>query len=257
MKVVILCGGKGTRMADANYDAKALVEIGGRPILWHIMKIYAAYGFTDFVLTLGHGAAAIKRYFLDYEPLTRDFTLCLGEQPELIYHQGHEEGGWQITMADTGLETNKGARVARILPYLDGQPFHLTYGDGLADIDLQALTAFHRSHGKLATLTAYQPYSQYGIVQIDKDGLVTGFEEKPRLSDWINAGFMVCEPGIARYLRDDDSLDLEKDVLVNLARDRQLAVYRHSGFWRSMDTFKEAREMDRLWQEGAPWKVWP
>src|SRR5574341_1789556 len=227
MKVVILCGGKGTRMADANYDAKALVDIGGRPILWHIMKIYAAYGFTEFVLTLGHGAASIKRYFLDYEPMTRDFTLCLGERPEMVYHQPHEEDGWTVTMLDTGLDTNKGGRLVRAMQHLKGQPFHVTYGDGLGDIDLSALLTFHRAHSKIATVTAYQPYSQYGIMQIDSTGLVTGFEEKPRLADWINAGFMVFEPSISDYLRGDDTRDLEEEVLVNLASDQQLMVYRH------------------------------
>lgn len=256
MKVVILCGGKGTRMADANYEAKALVKIGDRPIIWHIMKIYAAFGYTEFVLTLGHGSDAIKQYFLDYEQRTKDFTIKLGKQPEIAFHEGHEESDWQITMADTGLETNKGARVARVLKYLDGEAYHLTYGDGLGDLDLQALLAFHRSHGRLATLTGYEPYSQYGILHVGDDGLVTGFEEKPRLTEWINAGFMIFEPGVADYLKGDDTLDLEKEVLVNLARDRQLMVYKHTGFWRSMDTFKEAREMSRLWQNGAPWKVW-
>ncbi len=256
MKVVILCGGKGTRMAAADYDAKALVEVGGRPIIWHIMKIYAAYGLNEFVLTLGHGKDAIKRHFLDYETTTQDFTLTLGQSPRLKYHQSHDETNWRITMVDTGLETNKGARVARVLKYLDGEAFHLTYGDGLADVDIPALVAFHETHGKLVTLTGYQPYSQYGILHVQDDGLVTGFEEKPRLAEWINAGFMVCKPGVAEYLQGDDSLDLEKEVLVNLARDKQLMVYKHTGFWRSMDTFKEVREMDWLWRDSAPWKVW-
>lgn len=256
MQVVILCGGKGTRMADAHYDAKALVEIGGRPILWHIMKIYAAYGRRNFVLTLGHGADAIKRYFLDYEPMTRDFTICLGERPDIYYHQSHEENDWQITMVDTGLDTNKGGRLKRALKHVNEQPFHVTYGDGLGNVDIPALEAFHRAHGKLATVTAYQPLSQYGIMQFDADGLVTGFEEKPRLSDWINAGFMIFQPEVAGYLTDSPDLDLEKQVLVNLARDRQLVVFQHQRFWRSMDTFKEAREMDLMWQDGAPWKVW-
>ncbi|GAB4469381.1 MAG: glucose-1-phosphate cytidylyltransferase [Anaerolineae bacterium] len=256
MKVVILCGGKGTRIADADYDAKALVEIGDKPILWHIMKIYAAQGFSDFVLTLGHGRDAIKQYFLNYEAMTRDFTLELGSSPTITYHEHHEEEGWRITMADTGLETNKGARVARVLRYLDGEPFHLTYGDGVGDVDLNALLAFHRAHGRLMTVTGYQPHSQYGILQLDEDGLVTGFEEKPRLREWINAGFMICEPGIAEYLQGDSTLDLEKEVMVRLAQDRQIMVYRHRGFWRSMDTFKEARELSQIWANGAPWKVW-
>jgi len=243
-------------MADANYDAKALVEVGERPILWHIMKIYAAYSLKDFVLTLGHGGDAIKQYFLDYEPLTSDFTLTLGKQPQVAYHQGHDEENWQITMANTGLDTNKGARITRVLKYLGNEPFHLTYGDGVGDVDLAALTAFHRSHGRLMTVTGYQPYSQYGIMQVENTGQVTGFEEKPRLNEWINAGFMVCEPGIRDYLQGDDSLDLEKEVMAQLAEDGQLVMYRHNGFWRSMDTFKEARELDRMWANGAPWKVW-
>jgi glucose-1-phosphate cytidylyltransferase len=256
MKVVILCGGKGTRMAGTEYDAKALVEIGGRPILWHIMKIYATYGHIEFILTLGHGANAVRRYFLEYEPMTRDFILQLGRRQELLYLAPNDEEKWHITMADTGLETNKGARAARVLKYLDGERFFLTYGDGVGDIDLDALLAFHESHGRLATVTGYQPYSQYGIMQIDEEGCVTGFEEKPRLYHWINAGFMVFEPGVADYLQGDDTLDLETEVLVRLANDRQLMVYQHAGFWRSMDTFKEAQELDRLWAEETPWKVW-
>jgi glucose-1-phosphate cytidylyltransferase len=256
VKVVILCGGKGTRIADADYDAKALVEIGQKPILWHIMKIYAAHGFSDFVLTLGHGADSIKQYFLNYEAKTHDFTLSLGPQPAIAFHEANAEAGWRITMSDTGLETNKGARVRRVLRYLGDETFHLTYGDGLGDIDISALAAFHRAHGKLMTVTGYQPYSQYGILQVTRDGLVTGLDEKPRLDSWINAGFMVCEPGIRDYFDQDDTLDLEKEVMARLARDGQLMVYRHEGFWRSMDTFKEARDLNQLWQNGAPWKVW-
>lgn len=256
MKVVILCGGKGTRMADAEYDAKALVEIGEQPILWHIMKIYAAYGHVEFILTLGHGGSAIRRYFLEYEPMTRDFILQLGRSRELLYLDPNGEENWHITMADTGLETNKGARIKKVLKYLDGERFSLTYGDGVGDLDLDALLAFHESHGRLATVTGYQPFSQYGVMQIDNQGYVTGLEEKPLLPDWINAGFMIFEPGVADYLEGDNSLDLEKEVLVRLANDRQLMVYRHEGFWRSMDTFKEAQELDQLWAEEAPWKVW-
>jgi len=256
MKVVILCGGKGTRIADSGYDAKALVEIGNRPILWHIMKIYSAFKHEDFVLTLGHGANSIKRYFMDYGPMTRDFTLSLGEQPSYIYHEDYSESNWQITMADTGLHANKGSRLAQVLRYTGDEPFHLTYGDGLGDIDLDALTDFHRGHGKLVTITGYQPFSQYGILKVDGEGMVTGFEEKPRIDDWINAGFMVCEPGIKDYLNDDPNLDLEIEVFGKLARAGQLMVYEHSGFWRSMDTFKEAQELNQMWSKDAPWKVW-
>ncbi|NDJ54207.1 MAG: NTP transferase domain-containing protein [Chloroflexi bacterium] len=256
MKVVILCGGKGTRMAEANYAAKALVDIGGRPILWHIMKVYAAYNFNEFVLTLGHGGDAIKQYFLDYKPMTRDFTLALGEQSRIEYLQDVDTEDWQITMADTGLETNKGGRLARVIKYLEGEVFHLTYGDGLGDIDLTGLVAFHKSHGKIATVTGYQPYSQYGILNLSEAGEVTGFQEKPRLLDWINAGFMIFEPEVRDYLTDDLALDLEMEIMKRLAEDGELMMYQHEGFWRSMDTFKEAQEMDRLWHEGAPWKVW-
>jgi glucose-1-phosphate cytidylyltransferase len=256
MKVVILCGGKGTRIADADYEAKALVHIGGRPILWHIMKIYAAYGLTDFVLTLGHGATAIKQYFIDYEWMSHDFTITLGLQPDVRYHGGHREEDWEITLADTGLDTNKGGRLRQVLEYLDDEPFHVTYGDGIGDLDINDLMRFHRAHGKLATVTVYQPRTQYGIVQFNDDGLVSGFEEKPRIEQWINAGFMIFEPGTRDYLAGDDSLDLEKEVLVRLAEAGELMVYQHSGFWRSMDTFKEARELDSLWRNSAPWKVW-
>lgn len=256
MKTVILCGGKGTRIADANYDAKALVEVSGKPILWHIMKIYAAFDQKEFILTLGHGADAIKQYFLNYDTNNLDFTLTYSDKPEVRFHEKHGEDGWAITMTDTGLETNKGARLARVMKYVGDEAFHLTYGDGVGDIDLPALMDFHRSHGKIMTVTGYQPYSQYGILDIHNGGLVTGFQEKPRLDSWINAGFMICEPEIRAYLTGDENLDLEKEIMVRLAADRQIMVYRHEGFWRSMDTFKEARELTKIWEKDAPWKVW-
>lgn len=256
MKVVILCGGKGTRIADAGYDAKALVPVGPRPILWHIMKIYAHYGFQDYVLTLGHGRDAIKRYFVDFGIMSRDFTIHLGEDPDYRFHDAHPEDGWNVTMADTSLDANKGSRLERVLRYTDAERFHLTYGDGLGDVDLRKLVDFHTAHGRLVTLTGYQPYSQYGILHIDERGQINGFEEKPRLDQWINAGFMVCEPGIKEYLNNDPDLDLEREVFRRLAEDDQLMVYKHDGFWRSMDTFKESQELTRLWDNGAPWKIW-
>ncbi|MGF1507191.1 MAG: sugar phosphate nucleotidyltransferase [Anaerolineae bacterium] len=257
MTVIILCGGKGTRMTGSGYEAKALVEVGDRPIIWHIMKIYAHYGLSDFVLTLGHGAAAIKQYFLDYGPMTQDFTICLGERPEISYHAPHDAASWEIALVDTGLETNKGGRVRRVLDHIQGEHFHLTYGDGLGDVDLHALTHFHIEHGRLATITGYQPHSQYGIVQVEADGRITGYEEKPLLADWINAGFMLLRREAVEYfMRGDDDLDLEQDILGQLAAEGELMMYRHTGFWRSMDSFKEAKEMDQLWSTGAPWKVW-
>lgn len=256
MKTVILCGGKGTRIADSNYDAKALVEVSGKPILWHIMKIYSAFGEKDFLLTLGYGGASIKHYFTNYDTANLDFTITFSDKPEVKFHEHHGETGWAISMIDTGLETNKGGRLSRVMDHIGDETFHLTYGDGVGDIDLNALMAFHRSHGKIMTVTGYQPYSQYGILDIDKTDLVVGFKEKPRLDSWINAGFMICEPGIKDYLRPDPSLDLEKEIMVKLANDRQLMVYKHDGFWRSMDTFKEAQELTKIWENEAPWKVW-
>jgi glucose-1-phosphate cytidylyltransferase len=221
------------------------------------MKIYAAYGYDDFVLTLGHGGDAIKQYFLEYEQMTRDFTLRLGEKPEVSYHHQHDAPTWSITMADTGLDTNKGARVARVMQYIGNETFHLTYGDGIGDVNLESLVAFHRSHGRLMTVTGYQPFSQYGLFDMNEEGQITGFKEKPRLGDWVNAGFMICEPGVMVYFSDNaNTLDLEKEVMVRLAEDGQVMVYKHEGFWRSMDTLKEAREMNTLWENGAPWKIW-
>jgi glucose-1-phosphate cytidylyltransferase len=256
MSVVLLCGGKGTRMFGSGYEAKALVDLGGRPIIWHIMKIYARYGLINFVLTLGHGGEAIRRYFTEYEAMTRDFTLQLGDTPHITYHQRLDMENWRITLADTGLETNKAGRVWRVRDYLEGETFHVTYGDGLGDVDLQALMAFHRGHGKLATITGYQPTSQYGIVHREADGAITGFEEKPRLTSWINAGFMVFNREALTYFEGDASLDLEREVFTRLAADGEMMLYEHTGFWRSMDTFKEAQQMEQLWQKGAPWKVW-
>ncbi len=253
MKAVILCGGRGSRMADAGYEAKALVEVGGQPILWHIMKGYAARGVNEFVLTLGHGAAAVKRWFFEAERMGRDLTM--GPDGVVEHHEPYAESEWRVTFVDTGLETNKGARLARVIDHVGDAPFHLTYGDGIGDVDLRELTAFHRAHGKLATVTGFQPWSQYGILNLDGD-LVASMDEKPRLDDWINAGFIIFEPGVREYLNGDETLDLEKKVLADLAEDGQLAMYRHKGFWRSMDTFKEAQEMDQLWREGAPWKTW-
>lgn len=256
LPVVILCGGQGTRMQGATLTKKELVEVGDRPILWHVMKIYAAFGHTRFILALGHQAEALKRYFLEYEAMHSDFTIRLGHTDSIRYHPPAIDEDWEVTLADTGLNTEKGARIYRVARYIDTDTFFVTYGDGVGDINVDALLAFHRAHGRLATVTGIRPYSQYGILEVDVDGVVTGFGEKPQLEHWINAGFMVFERGVLEYLAGGDDVDLEREALPRLAADGQLMMYRHTGFWRSMDTFKEALELDAIWRASAPWKVW-
>lgn len=251
--VVILCGGMGIRMGDER--PKMLVEVGGRPILWHVMKIYASQGFKHFILALGYRGEDIKRYFLSYGPLTHDFTLTLGRDPSIEYHTHHPERGWRITFVDTGLRTQTGARIRKITPYISGDTFFATYGDGVADIDLQELLRFHRQMGRMATVTGVHSFSRFGVMHTD-DSLVTGFEEKPLVDSLINGGFFVFERPVLDYLGDDDDLILEREPLQGLAADRELAIYEHKGFWRAMDTFKDAQEMNALWETEAPWKQW-
>ncbi|MBN1953683.1 MAG: NTP transferase domain-containing protein [Anaerolineae bacterium] len=256
MPVVILCGGQGTRMQDATTTKKELVEVGDRPILWHVIKIYAAFGHNRFILALGYQAQALKRYFLDYKALRNDCTVRLGSSCSVTYHENHIEEDWEITLADTGLHTEKGSRIYRVARYIDTDTFFVTYGDGVGNIDIDALLAFHRQHGRLATVTGVHPRSQYGILQASDDGQVTQFGEKPVLDHWINAGFMVFERGMFDYLADGDAVHLEREALPRLAAAGELMMYRHDGFWRSMDTFKEALQLDTIWRESAPWKVW-
>jgi glucose-1-phosphate cytidylyltransferase len=220
------------------------------------MKIYAAHGFTSFVLALGHRGEEIKQYFLNYGPLTRDFTLTLGANPTLTYHTPSPEEGWRITFAETGLHTQTGARIHRAARYVAGQTFFATYGDGVADIDLHALLAFHRRRGRIATVTGAQSFSRFGVLQADDHKIAIRFEEKPLVDALINGGFFVFEREVLDYLGDSDQVVLEKQPLKHLVRDGQLAVYEHPGFWRAMDTFKDAQEMNGLWAEQAPWKVW-
>jgi glucose-1-phosphate cytidylyltransferase len=256
LRVVILCGGQGTRMGGDGQTKKELVEVGGRAIIWHVMRIYAAFGWTHFILTLGHMANEMKRYFLDLKTTAHDLTLTLGMENQIALHNPPQEAGWEITMVDTGLETPKGSRIGRVAPYLaDSANFAVTYGDGVGNVDIDALHIFHLAHGKLATITGVRPASQYGIAQVDDAGRVSGFEEKPLLDHWINAGFMIFRREVLDYVAGDD-VDLERDTLVQLAAEGQLMMYRHTGFWRSMDTFKEAVELDQVWRERAPWKVW-
>lgn len=253
--IVILCGGQGTRMQGATPTKKELVDIGGRPIIWHVMRIYATYGHTHFILALGHQAEALKRYFLEYEPMNCDFTVRLDRSAAISYHQSNAEENWEVTLADTGLHTNKGSRVYRVARYVDTDTFFVTYGEAVGDVDLDALLAFHRQHGRLATVTGARLQSHLGIFQLNETGRVTGFVEKPQLEHWVNAGFMVFERGVLAYLAGDD-VHLEREALPRLVADGQLMMYRHTGFWRSMKTFKDALELDAVWRESAPWKTW-
>jgi glucose-1-phosphate cytidylyltransferase len=258
VKVVILCGGQGTRMREeTEFRPKPLVEIGGRPILLHIMKGYAHYGFNEFVLCLGYRGNMIKEHFLNYEPMNNDFTVSLGAKRGIQYHGEHDEGGFTVTLADTGIDAMTGKRVKAIQKHVDGDTFMLTYGDGVSDVDVRKLYEFHKSHGKLATVTTVRPISRFGVLELDETSRVAGFNEKPQLDGWINVGFFVFERGVFDYLSDDPGCVLEQDPLRNLAKDGQLVAYRHDGFFYAMDTYREFKLLNDLWDSGqAPWKVW-
>jgi glucose-1-phosphate cytidylyltransferase len=255
MKVVILCGGKGTRMREeTEFRPKPLVEIGNMPVLWHIMKIYSHYGFKEFILPLGYKGSMIKEYFMNFEWLANDFTLELGKGKGRITHHVHALDDWTITFADTGLETNTGGRVKKIEKYIDGDEFFLTYGDAVADVDIPALLEFHRSMGKTITLTGIHPPSRFGVLEVT-EGLARTFREKPTLEGSVNGGFFVCNRKIFDYL--DDECTFEQEPLRKLASEEQLAVYDHLGFWQCMDTFKEVESFNRDWAKGVrPWVVW-
>jgi len=260
VKTVILCGGQGTRIQEATggQKPKPMVEIAGRPILWHIMKGYAYFGVNDFVLCLGHLGNIIKDYFLHYEALNSDITVKLGSKGTISYHRPPTEADWTVTLADTGLEAMTGARVARIERYVHGETFFLTYGDGVSDIDLQKLLAFHKKHGKIATVTGVTPHGRFGRMGVE-GAKVTSFEEKPRGEGGgkINGGFFVFEPEIFKYVSNDASCILERAPMSQLVADNQLIMYDHSGFWQCMDTYRDLVELQRLWDEGkAPWRYW-
>jgi glucose-1-phosphate cytidylyltransferase len=255
MPVLILCGGLGTRLREeTEYRPKPMVEIGGRPILWHIMRIYASQGFKDFVLLTGYRGDQIKHYFLNYEALHRDFTVTLGPGGGIEYHDAEDAHDWRVTIADTGASTMTGARIKRAERYLRGDRFMLTYGDGVADIDLRGLLAAHRRANVLGTVTGVRPPSRYGELEIE-GARVRQFNEKPQLHEGlINGGFFVFERGVLNYLSDDPGCVLERGPLEKLAADGQLSVYRHDGFWQSMDTYRDYQLLNQLWDGGqAPW----
>jgi glucose-1-phosphate cytidylyltransferase len=258
LTTMILCGGLGTRLREeTEYRPKPMVEIGGRPILWHIMNLYAFHGHRDFVLCLGYKGDRIKDYFLNYEAHQFDFTIELGRSRSITYHDSHAEAGWRVTLAETGLMTQTGARIKRASRYVRGDRFLLTYGDGVSNVDITALLAFHRQHGKLATVTGIVPISRFGELLADGDSVVQ-FNEKARAqTGLVSGGFFVFERAALEYLTDEETCVLEREPLERLASDGQLAVYRHRGFWQCMDTYRDVQHLNQLWDKGQPpWKVW-
>lgn len=256
MKAVILAGGLGTRLREeTEFRPKPMVEIGGRPILWHIMKTLSVQGINDFVICLGYKGDYIKDFFMNYEARTHDITVRLGENEGLVQHSELPTENWSVTLANTGLATLTGGRINKIKKYVSDEKFLCTYGDGVANINLNALTQFHEEHGKIATVTSVRPRNRFGAMQIDKNNIVTQFEEKPVAETRVNGGYFIFEPSIFNYLSNDCAL--EKEPLEKLSRSRDLMAYRHDGFWQPMDTYRETIELNELWDTNqAPWKIW-
>jgi len=263
MEVVILCGGLGTRLREeTEFRPKPMVNIGTRPILWHIMKIFATQGHRDFVLALGYKGDMIKDYFLNYEAMNNDITIELGRTDRLQLHSCHEECGWKVTLADTGEKALKGARLKKVEKYVKGDTFIMTYGDGVANVDVAKLLAFHKSHGKMVTITGVHPAARFGELKLDGDR-VERFHEKPKEQDsgrtdrLINGGYMVMNRAVFERVTADDACDLEYGPLERLAEEGQLMVYRHGGFWACMDTLRDTEYLNKLWDTGrAGWKIW-
>jgi glucose-1-phosphate cytidylyltransferase len=253
---LILAGGLGTRLREeTEFKPKPMVEVGSRPVIWHIMKNLSTQGTKDFVIGTGYKGEVIKDYFLNYDSRNNDITVDLGRKSFVSHHGGHQESDWRVTITDTGESTMTGGRVFRSLKYLGEQRFLCTYGDGLADINLKKLLEFHESRGKIATVTTVQPLSRFGVMDVNSEGLVTNFREKPVMDGWVNAGFFIFEPEIIKYLTED--CVLEQGPLAQLAKDGELAAYRHEGFWQPMDTYRESLLLNELWAtDQAPWKNW-
>ena len=260
MKVVILCGGKGTRLREeTEYRPKPMLPIGGRPILWHIMKIYAAHGFKEFILCLGYKGDMIKDFFRNYLWVTSDVTLRLGREPAVQIHNHHDEEDWSVTLAETGEDTLTAGRINRIKKYIgDDSEFLLTYGDGVGNIDIKASVAFHRKHGRKMTLTAVRPPGRFGELQVAAEGSVKEFNEKPQVTEGrINGGFFVVSSSIFDLLKNSDQVMFEQGPMRSLAKSAELMAYCHEGFWQPMDTFHEFTMLNKMWADGkAPWKIW-
>lgn len=258
MKVVILCGGKGTRLREeTEFRPKPLVEIGGKPIIWHIMKMYAHYGYKDFILCLGYKGNMIKEYFLNYEAMNNNFTIKLGDHNKIYFNSKHQEDGWKVTLVDTGEEAQTGTRIKRIQKYINSDLFMVTYGDGVGNINIKRLVSFHNAHNKIGTITGVHPSSRFGELVIEKNK-VKKFQEKPQISEGlINGGFFVFKTDFLSYLKDDDSCYLEREPLENLASEGELMVYTHKGYWQCVDTYRELVLLNNLWgSANPPWKVW-
>jgi len=260
MKVVILCGGYGTRIRDvADNIPKPMIPVGNYPILWHIMKYYATFGHNEFILCLGYKGNVIKDYFLNYEIHTADFSITLGEKDSLNILNGHSEQGWKITFAETGLDAMTGARIKKIKKYITpGETFMLTYGDGLSNVDLDKLISFHQSHQKVLTLTTVRPAGRFGEIKSSPEGQIIEFNEKPQSTEGrINGGFFVCNYSLFDYIEDGDDISFEQQPIKKVVNDRQLMQYDHDGFWQPMDTYREYTLLNKLYlNHQAPWKIW-
>ena len=256
MKAILLAGGLGTRLREeTEFRPKPMVEIGGRPVLWHIMKNLATQGITDFIIAAGYKSNMIKDYFLNYEAWNNDFTIELGKRDSLQFHGAHNEGSWKVTIADTGESTLTGGRVWKASKYLEDETFLVTYGDGLADVDISLLKETHVNSETLVTVTTVRPTSRFGVMDVNEDGIVHHFKEKPVMDGWVNIGFFLMEPSVIDYLNEDSVL--EEKPLATLAQARQLSAYKHPGFWQPMDTYRESVILNDLWNSGAaPWKNW-
>ena len=256
MKVVILAGGFGTRLEEETHlKPKPMIEIGGRPILWHIMKIYTHYEFNEFIICLGYKGYMIKEFFHNYFLHQSDVAIDI-KNNKFIVHQNHCEP-WRVSLIDTGLNTMTGGRIKRIQKYVNNETFMLTYGDGVGNVNIEELLKYHKKQSEYATVTAVQPSGRFGVMALDKKDTVIGFQEKPKGGKaWINGGFFVLEPAIFNYIEGDNTM-WEREPLENLAKDAQLIAYKHSGFWMCMDTLRDKRELEALWNSGnPPWKIW-
>ncbi|MFL1705680.1 glucose-1-phosphate cytidylyltransferase [Campylobacter sp. MOP7] len=257
MKVLLLAGGFGTRLSEeTGVRPKPMVEIGGKPILWHIMKIYSSYGFNEFIVLLGYKGYYIKEYFANYFLHQSNVTIEMQTGKMKVLNSSSEP--WVITLLDTGLDTMTGGRIKRAQDFVGNHPFMLTYGDGVSDINIQELIKFHKRHGKAMTMTSVQPEGRFGSLNIDTKNMVNEFKEKPKGDgNWINAGFFVCEPKVFSYIKEGDETIFEQEPLINLAKDGEIYTFKHEGFWKPMDSLKDKNDLNKLWESGkAPWKIW-